>query len=239
MIGRDDSTRLPGSGQSDVIRLTGLRKTIAERMVQSHSSAPHVTLTMKVDVTKLMGLKEETERRIGAQLSYNAILIKVVAVALEKHPILNSTLAGDEITIQKEINVGLAISLRNGLIVPVIRNANKCSLLEINRIVEDLVSRARANKLSIGEVTGGTFTLTNLGMFGVETFTPIIVLGQAAILGVGMMSDEVKALEAQIVIRKIMSLSLSFDHRIVDGAEAAQFLSGIKTLLEQCILDFQ
>jgi pyruvate dehydrogenase E2 component (dihydrolipoamide acetyltransferase) len=140
---------------------------------------------------------------------------------------------GNEIKILPNINIGLAIAVKDEIIVPVVDNPHKLYLDDINRKVENLIRKANENRLSIKEVTGGNFTLTNLGMFGIEAFTPIITLGQAAILGVGKISEKPMVTNHHIEIRKAVTLSLSFDHRIVDGATAAKFLGKIEQLLEQ------
>jgi len=206
----------------EVIPLTGIRKTTAERVSLSARTAPHSTITMEVDMSNAVKLREKT------QVSYTDILVKAVAQALEEHRILNSTLEHEQIKIFEDINIGVAVATEKGLVVPVIRNANKKSLTEINLALKELVEKAREGKLTKEDVTGGTFTVTNLGMYGVEVFIPIINPPEAAILGVGKITEKPVIINKEIKTKPIMYLSLSYDHRIVDGAPAAQFLQKVK-----------
>ncbi len=216
------------------IKLTGVRKIIAERMTQSYQTAPHVTVMMEADASNMAKIRKEFEEKTRARLSYNAILIKAVTEALHAYKIFNSTIEGNEIQIHTNINVGLAVALEDsGLIVPVIHDANKKSLKELNIIIEDLVQKARQKKLSISEVRGSTFTISNLGMYEIDGFTPILTPHQTAILGVGRITKKpIVVDEDSIEIKPMMILSLSFDHRVVDGALAAQFLRHLKNTLE-------
>ncbi|MBS7642984.1 2-oxo acid dehydrogenase subunit E2 [Candidatus Bathyarchaeota archaeon] len=207
------------------IPLTGIRKIIAERMSSSHLAAPHVTLTMDADASEANKLKE-------TGISYNAILIKAVAKALQNYPIFNSTLEGDQIKQFQDINIGLAVAVEEGLIAPVVHNVEKKTLTEINVAVEDLIKKARENRLSVSEVTGGTFTISNLGMFEVDIFTPIITPGQSAILGIGRIVDKPQVVSGRIEIKPTVTFSLSFDHRVADGAVAARFLQLVKKFFE-------
>jgi pyruvate dehydrogenase E2 component (dihydrolipoamide acetyltransferase) len=159
--------------------------------------------------------------------------VKIVSLALRKHPMLNSTLSEDGIHILNQINIGVAIALDEGLIVPVVRDIDKKGLSEISKEIEEMVQKARDKSLTPEAVHGGTFTLTNLGMFGVDTFTPIINPPQCAILGVGRIVKKPVVINNEIVIRSMMCLSLSFDHRIVDGAPAAKFLQTISQLIAE------
>jgi len=210
----------------EVIPLIGIRKTAAERVTLSAKTAPHSTITMEVDMTNATKLREEE------QVSYTDILVKAVAKALTEHSIVNSTLIGEQIKIFEDINIGVAVATEKGLVVPVIHNTDKKSLKEVASTLNDLVEKARASKLSKEELTGGTFTITNLGMFGVEIFTPIINPPETAILGVGKVVEKPVIVNNEIVIKPMMYLSLSYDHRVIDGAPAAQFLQKIKQLLE-------
>jgi len=169
-------------------------------------------------------------------VSFNDILVKAVTKALRKYPELNSTLEEDQIKIFEDVHMGVAVSLEKGLIVPVIRNTDKKSIVEIALAARKLFEKARKDALSLHEVTGGTFTITNLGMYGVEISTPIINPPQSAILGVGKITEKPVVVDRQITIRSIMPLSLSFDHRVVDGALAAQFLQELKQILEKPLL---
>ncbi len=208
------------------IPLTGIRKTAAERVAYSARTAPHSTITMEVDMSNLAKLRE------GVEASYTDMLVVAVAKALVEHPIMNSTLEGEQIKVFDEVNVGVAVATEKGLIVPVIRNADKKSLTEVASTLKELIEKARQAKLSREELTGGTFTITNLGMYGVDVFTPIINPPETAILGVGRIVDKPVVVGKEIAVKPMMFLSLSYDHRVVDGAPAAQFLQGVKQILE-------
>jgi len=210
----------------EVIPLTGVRKISAERVARSAREAPHCTLCMEVDMTEASKFKE------SLRVSFTDIIVKAVAYALKEHRIMNSTLEGDKIKVFDEINIGVATATPQGLVVPVVKNADKKSLSELSAEIKALVNKAREGKLEHSDVSGGTFTVTNLGMYGVEAFTPIINPPEAAILGVGKIIQKPVVEENQIKIKPMMTLSLSFDHRIVDGAPAAQFLAKIKEILE-------
>ena len=210
----------------EIIPLSGLKKTAAERVSTSFRTAPHSTVMMEVDVSKAKELHEKLE------VSYTTILVGAAAKALKQHTIINSTLEDDRIKVFEDINIGVAVATENGLIVPVIHNADKKSLKEIHSILNELTEKARQGKLSKEELTGGTFTITNLGMYGVEFFTPIINPPEAAILGVGRITQKPVIVDGKIETKPFMILSLSYDHRIIDGAPAAQFLSKIKNFLE-------
>lgn len=218
--------------RAEGIPLTGVRKVVAERMAYSFRTAPHAILMVEVDMSEAVKLRQAFEKMKNVQISYNAIFVKAVATALREYPILNSTLEENRIRILKNINVGLAVATERGLIVPVFHDADEKSLADLTSNIAELVERARLDKLSMGDVTGGTFTVTNLGMFGVDAFIAIINPKQAAILAIGRIADEPKAVNGQIAIQPTVTLSLSFDHRIIDGAPAAQFLNRIKEILE-------
>jgi pyruvate dehydrogenase E2 component (dihydrolipoamide acetyltransferase) len=210
----------------EVVPLTGIRKTAAERVSLSAQTAPQSTITMEVDMSNAAKL------RGGVAVSYTDMLVKAVAKALTEHPIINSTLEKEQIKIFADINIGVAVATETGLIVPVIRAANGKTLIEISSTLKELIEKAKQSKLAKEELTGGTFTITNLGMYGVEVFTPIINPPETAILGVGRVAEKPIVVEEQIVVRPVMQLSLTFDHRVVDGAPAAQFLQKIKKFLE-------
>ncbi|RLI43157.1 2-oxo acid dehydrogenase subunit E2, partial [Candidatus Bathyarchaeota archaeon] len=209
-----------------VIPLAGIRKIAAERVSLSAKTAPHSTITMEVDMTNAKKLREKL------QVSYTDVLVKAVAKALTEHSIINSTLEKDKIKIFEDVNVGVAVATEAGLVVPVIHNADKKSLKEVSSALKELVEKARKGKLAKEELSGGTFTITNLGMFGVDTFTPIINPPETAILGVGRIVEKPVVVNKEIIVKPIMQLSLSFDHRVVDGAPAAQFLQKIKEIIE-------
>jgi pyruvate dehydrogenase E2 component (dihydrolipoamide acetyltransferase) len=210
----------------EIIPLTGFRKTSAERVSASFRTAPHSTIMMEVDVSKARTLHEKL------QVSYTAVLVEAVAKALLELPIVNSTLDGNQIKIFEDVNVGLAVATEYGLVVPVIRNADRKSLKEIDTAIMELTEKARQGKLAKEELAGGTFTVSNLGMYGVEFFTPIINPPEAAILGVGGIIEKPVAVDGKVEVKPIMMLSLSYDHRIVDGAPAARFLLKVKEKIE-------
>jgi pyruvate dehydrogenase E2 component (dihydrolipoamide acetyltransferase) len=210
----------------EIIPLTGIRKTTAERVALSARTVPHSTITMEVDMTNALKFREKT------QASFMDMLVKAVAQALREHPIMNATLEGEQIKIFEDVNVGVAVATEKGLVVPVTHNADKMLLSEIGSKLKELVEKAREGKLAKEDVAGGTFTITNLGMFGVDVFIPIINPPETAILAVGRVIEKPVATCGQVIIKPVMQLSLSFDHRIVDGAPAAQFLQKIKQVLE-------
>jgi pyruvate dehydrogenase E2 component (dihydrolipoamide acetyltransferase) len=215
----------------EVIPLVGIRKTVAERMTLS-SEIPRITLMVEVDVSGLYKLQRYYESLEGAKISITHVVVKAVAKALKEHPIMNSTLKGDRIEVFEDVNVGVAVATEQGLVVPVVKDAYNKSLAEIAEEVTVLADKARRNLLSREDVTGGTFTVTNLGMFGVDAFTPLINPPECAILGVGRVAERPIADEGRVVVKPTMQLCLSFDHRIVDGAPAARFLQRIKEILE-------
>lgn len=236
MVNECKSAPPPVIERAKVIPMTTIRKTIAERMKQSHLTAVHVTITTEVNMTEAAKFRKkllsEIEIDANACMSYTDILVKAVAEALKEHRIVNSRLEGERIKILEDINVGVAIATESGLVVPVIHNADKKSLTEIALVTKELIEKARKGTLTLKEVIGGTFTVTNLGMLGVDTFTPIINPPESAILGVGRIVERPVVVDGQIVARLMMPLSLSFDHRVIDGAIAAQFLQTLRQILE-------
>ncbi len=171
------------------------------------------------------------------QVSYTGILVKAVAQALEEHRNLNSTLDGERIIIYEDINIGVAVAAENGLFVPVVHNANEKSLIQVTSALKELVEKVRDGRLAKEDVSGGTFTITNLGMYGVDMFIPIINPPEAAILGVGETTEKPVVFDREMRIRPMVCLSLSYDHRIVDGAPAAKFLQKVKQILESELED--
>jgi pyruvate dehydrogenase E2 component (dihydrolipoamide acetyltransferase) len=212
-----------------------MRRRIAERMVESRHISAHVTSFMEVDFTKTAklreGLKGEFERD-GVKLTFMPFIIKAVIEGIKKWPIINSSVWGDQLVYKKDINIGVAVALDWGLIVPVIRGADEKSLLGLARAVNDLGERARRKQLKPDEVQGGTFTITNPGSFGGWSGTPIINQPQVAILGVGVIKKRPVVIDDAIAIRQIGVLALSFDHRIIDGAIADQFLAAVRDVIE-------
>ena len=220
------------------IPLTTMRRAIATTMMDSLHSMAQLTLVSRADVVSLTALRELLRQEWDVPISYTDLIVKAVAVALGRHPFLNSTLVGDEIVLHEEVNIGVAVALEQGLIVPVVREADKKSVREIHHTLRDLAERARDNQLAVDEVTGGTFTVTNLGMYGVETFTPIINPPEVAILGVGGIEEYLTLVDGQPVARSRMGLSLTIDHRVVDGAPGAAFLQTLVQFLEHPELIF-
>jgi pyruvate dehydrogenase E2 component (dihydrolipoamide acetyltransferase) len=222
------------------IALAGMRKRIADNVAKSAFTAPHVTLTLEVDMTACAEFRKralpEIEKSHGVRLSFTDILVKTVSRTLGEHRMLNATLAGAEIKLLREKNIGVAVALEEGLIVPVVKSADQKTLGTISAELKLLVDRARTGRFTPDDLEGGTFTISNLGAFGIDLFDPIIVTGQAAILGVGRIADKPVVIHGQVVVRSMMNLCLSFDHRILDGAPAARFLQRMKELLENPIL---
>ena len=227
---------LPSARQKKVVPLAGARKIIAERMAYSAFTAPHITLTLSVDMSEAARLRSRLlasiEQRTGLRLSFTAILTRAVASTLPRHPYLNASLNGDEVILWEDVNVGIATSIEDYLIVPVIREAQTKDLEQVVADLGDLVERARAKRLTPSEMAGSTFTISNLGMFGIESFTAIINPPESAILAVGKIVDTPVDVEGQIELRPMMHLTLSADHRIVDGAAGARFLADLKATLE-------
>ena len=213
--------------------LVGMRKVIAERMTYSKHTAPHVTISTEINVDATVAFRGEVNAKCtDVRVSYTDIITKMVAAALRKFPIINASIIDNAIVKHEDINVGIAVALDNGLVVPVLRNADKCGLKEINEKCKDMAQKARSNQLGMDMLAGGTFTISNLGSYDVDAFTPVINQPESAILGVGRIVKKPAVVNDEIVIASMMTLSLSFDHRIVDGAQAAQFLKCIKTYLE-------
>lgn len=217
------------------IPLTPLRATIAERMTESLRTMAQVTIMREEDVSKLIKLREELqpaiEKEVGVRLTYTPMLIKAVAEVLKEHPLINSTLEDNEIKVIDEINVGFAVAVDHGLVVPVIKNADKKGLKDIVIECNELARKAREGTLSLDDISGGTFTVTNLGMYGVDGFTPIINPPQVAILGIGRIINKPVVVDGKIDVRPLCTFSLTFDHRVIDGHTAAQFLDGLIKLL--------
>ena len=254
-----DLTEMEGTGpdgrivEKDVLRLlerptvpprrvdfAGIRESIAEQMTHSLRSMAQLTITARADVTELRRTRDALGERWDRKISYTDLLVKAVTVALHEHPLLSAYLdehAG-QIVFPEEISIGVAVALEAGLMVPVIHNADRLTLPEISDKLQDLARRARADELTVDEVSGAVFTVTNLGMYGVDAFTPIINPPEVAILGVGGMADELALIDGQVAVRARMTLSLTIDHRIVDGAPGAAFLQTVVRLLEHPALIF-
>ncbi len=216
--------------------LVGMRKVIAERMQQSWNAAPHVHLTVEVDMTNAMALKDQLAKASGQKASVTEIIIKCAAQVLMEIPVVNASVVSNQIVYHDSAAVGVAVSLDDGLIVPVIREVEKKSIREIRSAVVDLGARARAGKLLPDEISGGTFTVTNLGMFGTDHFTPVINPPESAILAVCRTVDKPVVSNGQIVIRPMCNCVLAFDHRIIDGAVGAKYMARFRELMENPVL---
>jgi pyruvate dehydrogenase E2 component (dihydrolipoamide acetyltransferase) len=225
----------PGA-QPKTVKLQGMRRTIAERMQTSWQTIPHIMFTLDIDMSRAIAMREDINARSSTDspgISITAVLIKACAAALRQHPILNSYFRNEEILIMPQVNVGLAVALEEGLIVPVIHQADQKNLNQIGIEIRDLSNRARDGNLHPQDVMDGTFTISNLGMFGVDQFTAIINPPQVAILAVGRTAKRfIPDVAGQPVLRPMMTITLSVDHRAVDGAEAARFLSTLQGILE-------
>lgn len=218
---------------AETIPLTGRRKTISDRVSKSVHEAAHGTISMEIDATNLVAIRESHPGEGENKTSYTDMVVWAVARALQETPLMNSTLDCDTIKIYKDVNVGVAVASEHGLIVPVIQNANNKTLSEIASIRKELVDLARQNRLSLPDVMNGTFTVTNLGMYNVDVFTPIVFPPQTGILGVGRIRKKPVVEEGEIVAKSTLHLSLSFDHRVIDGVPGAKFLQRIRELLER------
>jgi len=224
-------------GPEERIPLTNIRRRIAEQMSKSERIIPHVAHLDEADVTELAFVREQEKRmaeNAGVKLTYLSYIVKAVVAALKAHPYVNASFDHErnEIIVKKYYNVGIAVDTPEGLIVPVLWKADEKKLYDIAREIVRLGEEARARKLRLEDVRGGTFTITNIGSIGGEYFTPIINYPECAILGVGRMRDKPVVKNGQVTIRKMLALSLSFDHRIIDGAEAARFMNDIIKMLE-------
>lgn len=223
------------------IPFIGMRRTIGERLTASYQSIPHIQFTASVDMTNFNKARKDyndlASQRGDGKVSVTALLVKLVAMTLADHPWLNSSLQDGEIILHKDINIGLAVALEKGLIVPVIKNADQKGIGVISADTSDLIARAREEALVSADVKGSTFTISNLGPFGVEQFNAIINPPEVGILAIGATVPEVVALEGgAIAVRPIMRFTLSADHRVVDGAVAARFIADLKATLENPIL---
>jgi len=216
-----------------IIKMEGMRRTIAHRLQHSFQTAPHIFFDAQIDTTGIDGLRQTLKAR-KEKLSVTAIVVKACAGVLMRHPWLNATLDGEEIALWPTTNIGIAVALDHGLVVPVIHHAERLSMQTIQMSVDDVAKRARENTLKVNDMVDGTFTISNLGMYGVDRFTAIINPPQVAILAVGRTQQLfVPDAHRQPVLRSFITVTLSADHRVVDGAHAANFLQDLRTVLEQ------
>ena len=222
-----------GAGEREEVKpMSGMRKAIAKNMLNSVQTSPTVTFNLSIDMTEMKHYREQLKAE-EIKVSYTDLLVKFVSKALTEFPLLNCSVVDNKIVYKHYINMGVAVALDNGLVVPNIVDADKKSLQEISAEVKELAKLAREGKLPPEKLRGGTFTITNLGMYGIESFSPIINQPEVAILGVNTMEDKVVVRNGEICIRPMMNLSLTADHRVVDGSVAAQFLQRVKSLMEK------
>jgi pyruvate dehydrogenase E2 component (dihydrolipoamide acetyltransferase) len=216
----------------------GVRRSVARKMIESQTKAAQVTAMEEVDVTELVALRERQKKALQEtrkiHLTYMPFIIKAIVESLKENPILNSSYNDetDEIIIKKYYNIGFAVATEDGLIVPVVKGADQKSIIELAEEVERLVEQTNSRKVDLGDLKGGTFTITNYGVFGGTYGTPIINYPEAAILGTGKIVDGPRVVNGEVKVRKVLHLSLSFDHRIMDGADAGRFMNSLKKYLE-------
>ena len=229
-------TSPPSSFQYGDVLVSQMRKTIARRLGESKFTAPHFYLTIEVNMDNAVSARTAINTNSDVKISFNDFVVKACSAALRKHPAINSSWLGDKITYHKDINIGVAVAVDDGLLVPVINHADLKSMSYINQEVKELAGKAKTKKLSPQEMQGNTFTISNLGMFDIEEFTAIINPPDACILAVGSIIKKPIVKNDQIVIGNMMRLTLSCDHRVVDGASGAQFLQTLKSMLENPVL---
>jgi pyruvate dehydrogenase E2 component (dihydrolipoamide acetyltransferase) len=228
-----DAFGIKPSGGFDELTVTQMRKTIARRLGESKFSAPHFYLTMEIEMDKAIEGRSAINDYTEQKISFNDLVVKAVAVALRQHPAVNSSWLGDKIRFHHDINIGVAVAVEDGLLVPVIRNADYKSLSQLNTEIKNLADKAKNKKLTPEEMQGNTFTISNLGMFGIDEFTAIINPPDACILAIGGIHTKPIVKNENIVIGNTMKVTLSCDHRVVDGATGAKFLQTLKSLLEE------
>jgi pyruvate dehydrogenase E2 component (dihydrolipoamide acetyltransferase) len=213
-----------------------MRKTIARRLAESKFSAPHFYLTMEICMDKLMETRNNLKKLGETPVSFNDFVIKACAKALQKHPGINASWLGDKIRYYKYVNIGVAVAMEEGLVVPVIRDADQKSLTQISKEIKDLAGLAKDRKLQAQDMQGNTFTVSNLGMFGIDEFTAIINPPDACILAVGRIAPRLVMDNGQVKESNFMKVTLSCDHRVVDGSIGAKFLQTLKNIMEEPIL---
>lgn len=214
------------------VALSQMRKTIARRLSESKFTSPHFYLTMDIDMSQAVKDRKMINTDAEIRVSYNDMVIKACALALQRHPVVNSSWLGDKIRVNKDINVGVAVAVAEGLLVPVVRHAHTKSLRQIHSEVVDYAGRAKEKKLQLDEMQGNTFTISNLGMFGIEEFTAIINPPDACILAVGAIVNKPIVVDQEVTTAYMMKVTLSCDHRVVDGATGARFLQTVQEFLE-------
>jgi len=221
-----------GEESSEEVKNSQMRKTIAKRLSESKFTAPHYYLTIEVDMDNAMASRSQINNLPDTKVSFNDMVVKACAMALKKHPQVNTTWNGDTTRYNHHVHIGVAVAVEDGLVVPVVKFTDQMSLTQIGTSVKDLAGRARNKKLTPMEMEGSTFTVSNLGMFGILEFTSIINQPNSAILSVGAIVEKPVVKNGQIVVGNTMKLSLACDHRTVDGATGAQFLQTLRAFLE-------
>lgn len=224
------------------IPYAGMRKAVGQNVSLSAQTAPHVTLVSEIDMTECTAMRKsilaDVEKNFGVRISFTDIIVKACARAIQDKPLANASLVGDQIIVHSDINVGIATAIEGALVVPVVKNVPGKPLHVISQEIKELAARARSGQASGDDFKGGTFTISNLGVYGIDSFNPIITPGQSTILGVCRIADKPVVVNGEIKIRPMMNLCLSFDHRILDGAPAAEFLARLREILESPYLIF-
>jgi pyruvate dehydrogenase E2 component (dihydrolipoamide acetyltransferase) len=225
-------SNVPAAPQYGEVPVSQMRKTIARRLAESKFSAPHFYLTIKINMDRVAEARKAIQDQAGSKVSFNDFVIKACALALRQHPAVNSSWLGDKIRINKDINIGVAVAVEDGLLVPVLFAADRLGLAEIGSLVGTLAEKARNKKLQPQEMQGNTFSVSNLGMFGIEEFTAIINPPDAGILAIGNINEELRLDNGQVTSSKMMKVTMSCDHRVIDGATGARFLQTFRQYLE-------
>ena len=225
-------TQVSGTVNSEGVKNSQMRKVIAKRLSESKFSAPHYYLTVSIEMDEAKAARVQMNQMPDTKVSFNDMVLKACAMALVKHPQVNTTWNNDQTIYHNHVNLGVAVAVEDGLVVPVIQHANGLGLTAIGAQVKDMAVRARDKKLTPAEMEGSTFTVSNLGMFGIEEFTSIINQPNSAILSVGAIVEKAVVRDGEIVVRNMMKITLACDHRTVDGATGAQFLQTLKNYLE-------
>jgi len=223
----------PVSTQSETLAVSRVWQVMAERLTQAWTSIPHFYLIRETNASRMMAWRETAQKSATEKITFTDLLVKIVATALRKHPRLNSSWLGNNIVLNADVNIGLAVAVDDGLLVPVIHNADQLNLSQIAARRVELVGKAQAGKLALNDLGGGTFTISNLGMYGVDAFNAIVNPPQAAILAVSRIADRVVPVNGQPVVQPMLTFSLSCDHRAVDGARGAQFLQTLAEFVEE------
>lgn len=221
--------------QRETLELSRNWKVMAERLTKGWSSTPHFYLRREVKLSELIRWREEINSRASIKVTFTDMLVRVIASCLSRHPQLNASWRDGSIQLNRDVNVGIAVGLKDGLVVPVVQNANRLTFIQIAQARTDLVERAKLGRLTVEDQHDGTFTLTNLGMYGIDSFDPVVNPPQAAILGVGRMIDKLVLIDEKVVNQPVWNLTLSCDHRVVDGVRGAEFVQSLVELIEDPI----